>query len=140
MPAEEPAAIEASAAQQAQDAPACDHQWRTLGLYEQTEAATHEEEVPAVVETVEEPHTVCNTCYAVVDGATAEHTAATGHAGFTTDVPVPVEVVVQEAGVREVVDEPAEQRFTPILEWCPACGATQPAGQLEQAAQAAGEG
>lgn len=106
---------------------ACDHQWRTLGLFEATEQVSHTEEVPEVTEVVDVPHTICNTCYAIVDGQTAEHTAATGHADFSTDVPVPTTVVTQEAYTQEVVDEPATQRFTPVLEWCPICGATQAA-------------
>ncbi len=113
---------------------ACAHEWRTLGLFEEKEAVTHTEEVPEITEVIDVPHTICNTCYAIVDGETEAHTAATGHAGFSTDVPIATTVVTQEAYTEEVVDEPAEQRFTPVLEWCPICGDVQAVPETEAAA------
>lgn len=115
---------------------ACDHQWRTLGLFEATDEVTHTEEVPEVTEVVDIPHTLCNTCFAIVDGQTVEHTAATGHADFSTDVPVPTTIVTQEGYSTEVVDEPATQRFTPVLEWCPICGATHAVADADDIAAA----
>lgn len=115
---------------------ACDHQWRTLGLFEATDEVTHTEEVPEVTEVVDIPHTLCNTCFAIVDGQTVEHTAATGHADFSTDVPVPTTIVTQEGYSTEVVDAPATQRFTPVLEWCPICGATQAVADADDIAAA----
>lgn len=119
---------------------ACDHQWRTLGLFEATDEVTHTEEVPEVTEVVDIPHTLCNECFAIVDGQTVEHTAATGHTDFSTDVPVPTTIVTQEGYSTEVVDEPATQRFTPVLEWCPICGATQAAAEDADAAGSAEDG
>lgn len=123
---EQLAAEEAAHPEEAAHA-ACDHQWRTLGLFEATDEVSHTEEVPEVTEVVDIPHTLCNTCFAIVDGQTAQHTAATGHTDFSTDVPVPTTIVTQESYSQEVIDEPATQRFTPVLEWCPICGATQAA-------------
>lgn len=106
---------------------ACEHEWRTLGLFEQTDAVVRTEEIPEVTEVVDVPHTVCNTCFAIVDGETEAHTEQTGHAGFSTDVPIPTTVVTREASTEEVVEQPAEQRFTPVLDWCPICGQTRAA-------------
>lgn len=120
-----------AAAEQGQPADAaqaaCEHEWRTLGLLEQTDAVVRTEEIPEVTEVVDVPHTVCNTCFAIVDGETEAHTEQTGHAGFSTDVPIPTTVVTQEASTEEIIEQPAEQRFTPVLDWCPICGETRAA-------------
>lgn len=82
------------------EAAACDHLWVPQygsvhhdAVYEQV---WHE----PVYGTETTYHTVCNTCNALIDGNAAQHIEETGHSGYSTDVPIVNEVVVQSGSHR----------------------------------------
>lgn len=91
----------------------CEHEWQVMQEIVEVPAKTHEVRHEAVLGTRLEEHTVCNECFAVIDGATERHAAETGHAGYSTNVPVEVEYVEREAWAETVVDEPARQELAP---------------------------
>lgn len=94
----------------------CAHAWETD--YVPAEPVEHE----AVTEAALVYHTICNVCGETVDGRAGQHSAETGHKGSTPNVPVPEEVVVEEAWTEE--PEPGE--LVPAgTETCRLCGETR---------------
>ena len=67
-------------------------------------------------------HTVCNTCQKVIDNHAAEHISETGHAGYTTNVPIENEVVVAEGYYESVLVEEAYDELVELPETCIVCG------------------
>lgn len=118
---EEPAASEAD--DQAAAAPEEHvHDWTAVYALRDVPAVTHVEHHDAVYGTETVYETVCNECEAIVTGATREHTASTGHTGFTTNVPIVNEVVEQEAYDETVVDTPATVQLVHTSDRCSSCG------------------
>lgn len=98
------------------------HDWSAVYALRDVPAVTHVEHHDAVYGTETSYETVCNVCDAVVTGATREHTEETGHAAFTTDVPVENEIVEQEAYDETVVDSPATVQLVHTSDRCFSCG------------------
>lgn len=72
-------------------------------------------------DTETEYHTLCNVCGEIIDNATQEHEAKTGHKGFTREAPVEVDVLVEEAHDEEVAGEPVtSMEITGYV--CSSCG------------------
>ena len=104
------------------------HAWEPVYGTVEVPAATHVVRHGPEVGVEVASETVCNACGRVVTGATREHEAATGHAGFTADVPVEREVVLAEGWDEVVVDEPARSELVRVGDRCASCGAERPAG------------
>ena len=85
----------------------CEHIWtpviKTIEHPERSHQVSHD----AVYETREALHTVCNECGKTIDGRAQNHLEKTGHAGFTTSVPLSERTLLKEAWVETVVDEAA---------------------------------
>lgn len=101
---------------------ACDHLWvpeygsvHHDAVYEQV---WHE----PVYETETTYHTVCNDCQAVIDGTAAQHIADTGHSGYSTNVPIANEVIVQEGYYEDVLTEEAYDETVQTGYVCASCG------------------
>ena len=75
-----------------------------------------------VYETETTYHTVCNDCQAVIDGTAAQHIADTGHSGYSTDVPIANEVIVQEGYYEDVLTEEAYDETVQTGYVCASCG------------------
>ena len=76
----------------------------------------------AVYESQTSYHSVCNDCKAVIDGFAADHISDTGHSGYSTNVPITNDVLVQAAYdepvlVQEAYDETVVDGVT-----CTSCG------------------
>lgn len=67
-------------------------------------------------------HTVCNTCKEIIDGEAAKHIADTGHSGYSTDVPITDEIVVQEGYFEPVLVTEAYDETVVESMVCTACG------------------
>lgn len=98
------------------------HDWTAVYELVDVPAVTHVEHHDAVYGTETAYETVCNSCDAIVTGATREHTAETGHTGFTTNVPITNEVVEQDAYDETVVDAPATVQLVHTSDQCSTCG------------------
>lgn len=99
-----------------------EHSWAAVYQLRDVPAVTHVEHHDAVygAETVYE--TVCNECGDIITAATREHSKATGHSSFTTEVPIVNEVVTQEAYDEIVVDTPATVELVHTADRCSDCG------------------
>lgn len=75
--------------------------------------------------TVTNMHTVCNDCGQVIDGRAAEHIADTGHAGYSTNVPVKEQELVRAAWDETVVDKAAWDEQVVVSEACSGCGVSR---------------
>ena len=69
-------------------------------------------------------HTVCNSCKEIIDGEAAKHIADTGHSGYSTDVPITNEIVVQEGYFEPVLVKEAYDGTVVETMVCTACGVT----------------
>lgn len=119
---------------------ACDHDWKVVTKTEHIDEKTETVEVPAVWETSTRPETVCNACMAIVTGKEAEHTAATGHAAFTRNVPVEASRIVSEARTEtRVVQEAVDVEVPSGFDVCTRCGAQRQSTDEELAAYGKGE-
>ena len=119
---------------------ACEHDWKVVTKTEHVDEKTETVEVPAVWETSTRPETVCNACMAIVTGKEAEHTAATGHAAFTRNVPVEASRIVSEARTEtRVVQEAGDVEVPSGLDVCTRCGAQRQSTDEELAAYGKGE-
>ena len=98
------------------------HAWESNMVTVEAPELTKQIEHPAEYTTQEVKHTVCNTCHQIVDSATAEHTAETGHTGFTTNVPVSEQVVSKEAWSETVVVQQYQSKTVQNGEKCRICG------------------
>lgn len=106
----------------------CEHDWQPEAETVHHDAVTKEVTVPGSEYTETEYHTLCNTCNEQVDGKTAEHKAATGHAGFTRNVPV--KVTKKNPDTTQTVEVEAaydEKKWT--KEKCSKCGAEREVGE-----------
>lgn len=149
--AQEPARSEAAGAdaadKEADETPsgsqaesACEHDWKVVTKTEHVDEKTETVEVPAVWETSTRPETVCNACMAIVTGKEAEHTAATGHAAFTRNVPVEASRIVSEARTEtRVVQEAGDVEVPSGFDVCTRCGAQRQSTDEELAAYGKGE-
>lgn len=149
--AQEPARSEAAGADAAdkeaaetpsgsQPESACEHDWKVVTKTEHVDEKTETVEVPAVWETSTRPETVCNACMAIVTGKEAEHTAATGHAAFTRNVPVEASRIVSEARTEtRVVQEAGDVEVPSGFDVCTRCGAQRQSTDEELAAYGKGE-
>ena len=119
---------------------ACEHDWKVVTKTEHVDEKTETVEVPAVWETSTRPETVCNACMAIVTGKEAEHTAATGHAAFTRNVPVEASRIVSEARTEtRVVQEAGDVEVPSGFDVCTRCGARRQSTDEELAAYGKGE-
>ena len=141
--ADEDSAGTRSASQASPAAPAegaCEHDWKVVTKTEHVDEKTETVEVPAVWETSKRPETVCNACMAIVTGKEAEHTAATGHAAFTRNVPVEASRIVSEARTEtRVVQEAGDVEVPSGFDVCTRCGAQRQSTDEELAAYGKGE-
>lgn len=103
------------------------HDWTITYTTVHHDAVTHTETVAPTYGSRTSYHTVCNECQQVIDGKADEHIRETGHAGYSTNVPITDEVVVSEGYTREVTDTPAYDETVPDKMVCTTCGATQEA-------------
>lgn len=71
-------------------------------------------------------HTVCNICNALIDGNAAQHIEETGHGGYSTDVPIVNEVVVQSGYYEQVLVSEAWDETVQTGSVCASCGAERP--------------
>lgn len=101
------------------------HDWTITYTTVHHDAVTHTETVAPTYGSRTSYHTVCNECQQVIDGKADEHIRETGHAGYSTNVPITDEVVVSEGYTREVTDTPAYDETVPDKMVCTTCGATQ---------------
>ncbi len=111
----------------------CEHDWQPEAETVHHDAVTKEVTVPGSEYTETEYHTLCNTCNEQVDGKTAEHKAATGHAGFTRNVPV--KVTKKNPDTTQTVEVEAaydEKKWT--KEKCSKCGAEREVGEHSEKA------
>lgn len=119
---------------------ACEHDWKVVTKTEHVDEKTETVEVPAVWETSTRPETVCNACMAIVTGKEAEHTATTGHAAFTRNVPVEASRIVSEARTEtRVVQEAGDVEMPSGFDVCTRCGAQRQSTDEELAAYGKGE-
>lgn len=119
---------------------ACEHDWKVVTKTKHVDEKTETVEVPAVWETSTRPETVCNACMAIVTGKEAEHTAATGHAAFTRNVPVEASRIVSEARTEtRVVQEAGDVEVPSGFDVCTRCGAQRQSTDEELAAYGKGE-
>ena len=107
-------------------AEACDHLW--VPQY----GSVHHDPVYAqvwhepVYGTETTDHTVGNTCNAMIDGNAAQHIEETGHSGYSTDVPIVNEVVVQSGYYEQVLVSEAWDETVQTGSVCASCGAERP--------------
>lgn len=83
---------------------------------------SHEEIVQPVYETITTMHSVCNECNEIVDGRAQEHVDATGHSGYSTNVPVSESRLVSEGRIDVIIDEPAYEELVATGHTCTICG------------------
>lgn len=67
-------------------------------------------------------HSVCNDCKKVIDGIAADHIADTGHSGYSTNVPIVNEVLVQAGYSEPVVVQEAWDEVVVSGATCTSCG------------------
>ena len=103
------------------------HSWEPVYELQRIAAKTHTVHHDAEYGTEVKDETMCNACQAVVTGKTAEHTAQTGHTGFTTNVPVTYDVVTRAAYDETVTDQAAKDELVLTGYKCSACGAEKDA-------------
>lgn len=108
------------------EAAACDHLWVPQygsvhhdAVYEQV---WHE----PVYGTETTYHTVCNTCNALIDGKAAQHIEESDHSGYSTDVPIVNEVVVQSGYYEQVLVKEAWVETVQTGSVCASCGEEKP--------------
>lgn len=108
------------------DADPCDHLWVPQygsvhhdAVYEQV---WHE----PVYGTETTYHTVCNVCNALIDGDAARHIEETGHNGYSTDVPIVNEVVVQSGYYEQALVKEAWDETVQTGSVCASCGEEKP--------------
>lgn len=127
---QEAPAVEETANNEIEDTATADegsheHNWGPNYVLEHVEAVTHEVDHPAEYEAQTTYHTVCNTCMQVIDNEATAHIAQTGHSGYSTNVPITSDVMVQEAWTETVVDEEAYDQLVVNGEICSVCGETR---------------
>lgn len=83
---------------------------------------SHEEVVQPVYERIVTHHSVCNDCNEIVDGHAQEHIDATGHSGYSTNVPVTESRLVSEGRIDVIIDEPAYEELVATGRTCTICG------------------
>lgn len=83
---------------------------------------SHEEVVQPVYERIVTHHSVCNDCNEIVDGHAQEHIDATGHSGYSTNVPVTESRLISEGRIDVIVDEPAYEELVASGRTCTICG------------------
>ena len=101
---------------------ACDHLWVPEYGSVHHDAVYEQVWHDPVYETETTYHTVCNDCQAVIDGTAAQHIADTGHSGYSTDVPIANEVIVQEGYYEDVLTEEAYDETVQTGYVCASCG------------------
>lgn len=102
-----------------------EHDWAIVYETVAHDAETHEEVIQPVYEHVTAHHSVCNECNDIIDGHAQEHIDATGHSGFSTNVPVEETRLVSEGRVEVVTDEPAYDELVATGRECTICGERQ---------------
>lgn len=106
----------------------CEHDWQPEAETKHHDAVTKEVTVPGSTYTDTEYHTLCNVCNEQIDGKTAEHKAATGHTGYTTNVPV--KVTKKNPDTTQTVEvEAAYDEKVWTKEKCSKCGAEREVGE-----------
>ena len=106
----------------------CEHDWKPEAETKHHDAVTKEVTIPGSTYTETEYHTLCNVCHEQIDGKTAEHKAATGHVGYTTNVPV--KVTKQNPDTTQTVEvEAAYDEKVWTKEKCSKCGAEREVGE-----------
>lgn len=105
------------------------HDWTVTYKTVHHDAVTHTEHVDPVFQNQTTYHTVCNECKQVIDGKADEHIKASGHSGYSTNVPITDEVMVSEGYDREVTDTPAYDETVIDKMVCTTCGETKDAVQ-----------
>ena len=101
----------------------CAHAWVPITRTIEHPAATHQAKHDALYETTTALHTVCNKCHKVIDGHAQEHLEKTGHAGFSTSVPVDEKVLIEKAWTETVIDQAAWTETVIDGYICSACDA-----------------
>lgn len=76
-------------------------------------------------------HTVCNECEATIDGHAREHISDTGHTGYSTNVPISVEVLRQAGYSETVVVESAWDETVTDGVVCTACGEKRSSDEVD---------
>lgn len=109
-----------------------EHEWSPL-----TETVHHD----AVTRTVKHPaeyaqqtayHTVCNECGEVLDNAADQHIEATGHSGYTVNVPREETVLTKDAWNEVVVVQDAYDEVKVNGSICLSCGEVQRAATASE--------
>lgn len=77
-------------------------------------------------------HTVCNECEAVIDGTALAHIADTGHAGYSTNVPITAEALRQAGYTETVVLEDAWDETVTDGAICSSCGEKSPVSETTE--------
>lgn len=72
-------------------------------------------------------HTVCNECQGIFDGTASAHITETGHSGYSTNVPITDEVIVQDGFNEDVLVTPEYDELVVTSEICSVCGETKQA-------------
>lgn len=99
------------------------HEWETIYKTIRHEAMTDTVHHPAEYSVQTIYHTVCTTCGEKVDNAIDEHEEATGHAGYSTNVPFEESALVKAAHDEAVVVSDAWTEETYDRSICKHCGA-----------------
>lgn len=112
----------------------CEHDWQPVATTVHHDAVTKEETVAGSTYVETEYHTLCNVCHEQIDGKTSEHKAATGHNGFTSNVPV--KVTKKNPDTTQTVEvEAAYDEKTWTKEKCTKCGAEREVGEHSEKVQ-----
>lgn len=106
-----------------------EHIWIPSYGTERREAVTEPRDVDPVYGTETTKHTICNDCLAIIDGAAQGHIDETGHSGFTPDVPITDEVVVEAGRTELVVVEEEASELIVTGEKCALCGQERALGE-----------
>lgn len=75
-------------------------------------------------------HSVCNDCKKIIDGIAADHIADTGHSGYSTNVPIVNEVLVQAGYTEPVLVQEAWDEVKIDGATCTSCGEQATAEQV----------
>ena len=103
------------------------HDWTNVYKNVHKEAETHTVEHPATYAQMTTYETVCDTCNMVISGQADSHIQATGHAGYTTNVPITGTVMSAQGWTETVVDVPATDEQVLEAQVCAGCGLSRAA-------------
>lgn len=103
------------------------HEWSPLTETVHHDAVTSTAKHPAEYAQQTACHTICNECGEVIDNAAEAHIEATGHSGYTANVPREETVLVKDAWSEAVVVQDAYDEVKVNGSICLGCGEVQQA-------------